>query len=298
MRVLCLSCGAESYLYLQTKDYNRRVTTEIFAYQRCPSCGLIFLHPVPKDLGSYYPDDYYSIPSTIEQVAPAAEFERYKIDIVKLFANSGRLLEIGPAYGTFLYLAKQAGFEAEAIEMDPDCCKFLEKVVGVRTMQTNDPSRVLLGDAKYNVIVMWHVIEHLPNLWNALTSIADSLLPGGILVVAAPNPNSFQFKLLGRHWPHIDAPRHLELIPLFVLSEQMKRRGLETLWTTTSDKGTLGWNVFGWQFFLINLFRTGNRYLARALRLAGKIIGKFFSPIERRDGLGSAYTVVFKKGQG
>ena len=115
-------------------------------------------------------------------------------------------------------------------------------------------------------------------------------------MIAAPNPNAFQFKILGRFWPHVDAPRHVELIPLPLLSAQMAYRLCETIWTTTTDKGAIGWNTFGWQYYLTNFGNSWNNIVfKRAMNLAGRIVSTLVSPIERMDALGSAYTAVFRK---
>jgi 2-polyprenyl-3-methyl-5-hydroxy-6-metoxy-1,4-benzoquinol methylase len=293
MRIFCPLCKKESPRLFGTQDYNRRVSRETFYYYRCQSCKLIFLWPIPENLDDYYTKQYYSIPVSLEQLEARSEGERYKIKIVQSFVSSGRLLEIGPAYGSFTLLAKQAGFEVEAIEMDATCCKFLEEVVGVKAINSNDPSEALKTLEKYDVITLWHVIEHLPDPWRVVKMIAEKLLPGGTLVIAAPNPDAFQFHVLGRFWPHVDAPRHLELIPLSLLGEQMQSLGLSSLWTTTADQGTLGWNTFGWEVFFANI--SNLRFINRRLRKIGRAIGKVMRPVERMCGRGSAYTAVFRK---
>ena len=293
MIVICPQCKQDARLYFRTKDFNRKITRDIFHYYRCPSCKLIFLSPIPQDLGKYYPNNYYLIPSTIDALAKTAENERYKIDIVKQFVIGGRLLEIGPAYGSFLYLAKQSGFDTEAIEMDANCCTFISEIVGVKVIQSNDPSEPLKSVENYNVIALWHVIEHLPDPWMNLEVISRKLQPGGILVIAAPNPEAFQFRVLGRFWPHVDAPRHLNLIPQSLLTNQMQSLGLKPVWSTTTDVGTLGWNIFGWIYFFSNF--TNLRYLKTGLTMIGRIVSIILKPIERLNGFGSAYTIVFHK---
>ena len=60
---------------------------------------------------------------------------------------------------------------------------------------------------------MFQIIEHLIDPWDTLQAAAESLLPGGVLVVATPNPGAFQFRFLRGRWTHVDAPRHTALIP-------------------------------------------------------------------------------------
>ncbi len=295
MIISCPLCKKDSRLYFRVGDLNRKITQDAFNYYRCSICGLIFISPVPKDLENYYPADYYAIPRSIEELEKIAKGERYKIDLVKQFASGGRLLEIGPAYGSFLYLAKQAGFAVEAIEMDPNCCRFIHETIGVRAMQSGDPSEALKETENYDVIALWHVIEHLPNAWKILEAISKKVKSGGILILAAPNPDAFQFRVLGRYWPHVDAPRHLSLIPMSLLSRQMESLGLRQILSTTADKGALGWNGFGWMVFFGNFSRSP--YATKILRMIGGIVGIILGPMDRKEGRGSAYTVIFRKEQ-
>jgi len=289
----CPRCKGASQLKFRVGDINHRITKNKFNYYICRQCDLLYLWPIPVDLSEYYSKQYYAIPNSIDQLETRAEEERYKIDIVRRFASSGRLLEIGSAFGSFLLLAKKAGFLVEAIEMDARCCTFLKDIVGIKAYNCHDPSIALKDAGNYNVITLWHVIEHMPDPWTTLDMIAKSLLPGGILVIATPNPNAFQFKILRRYWPHVDAPRHLELIPLPLLEAQLKPIGLERMWVTSTDKGALIWNAFGWEMFFGNI--TNLRFVKRRLRKIGRLISRLLSPLDRLPNRGSAYTAVFRK---
>ena len=117
-------------------------------------------------------------------------------------------------------------------------------------------------------------------------------------MVATPNPLAWQFVVLGRRWPHIDAPRHLYLIPSAWLRRELEALRLQCLLLTDTDPGGLGWNRFGWGQVAVNLlpFRTGRSVLTRGIAWA---IGHWASLVaarfERRDLRGSAYTAVFRK---
>jgi 2-polyprenyl-3-methyl-5-hydroxy-6-metoxy-1,4-benzoquinol methylase len=288
----CAYCGAEAQPSFRTRDYNRRVDVQEFQYLRCPRCELVFLHPQPDDFGHYYPADYYALPVSLEQLALWAEHERYKLDLVTCFVKGGTLLEIGPATGGFAYLAKQAGFKVRVIEMSLACCDFLSQVVGVDATNTSDELAALEASEPVDVIALWHVIEHLHNPFALIFSAARRLKPGGIIVIAAPNPAAWQFRLQGNRWPHVDAPRHAFLIPIVVLSGSLERAGLQPLLKTTRDTGSLGWNQFGWEYWIGNRFR-GPR-LQAGLRRIGRLVSKVMSPLERIEGLGAAYTVIYQ----
>jgi SAM-dependent methyltransferase len=276
-----------------TPDRNRRVSQKRFCYYRCGSCGTLALVPAPADLDRYYPVEYYAFPSDRRELLVAAEGERYKLEIVSRFAPLGRLVEIGPSVGGFAALAQEAGYDTSAIEMDSACCRFLRETVGIVVYETAAPASALAAHGPFDVVAMWHVIEHLPDPRGALAAAASSLRPGGVLVLAAPNPNAFQFRVFGSRWTHVDAPRHLFLIPSKALIGIARNLGLEVALLTTSDPGTLGWNRFGWRESLANF--TPSPYARRALRLVGSLAARAMGPFDRRDHSGSTYTLVLRR---
>lgn len=293
MKKICSYCNTESGLYFRSRDYNRKITSVVFDHYRCPKCGLIFISPIPQNLGDYYPDQYYYIPETVDFLEANSAPEQYKIEIIQRYVKQGRLLEIGPSMGCFTYLAKRSGFEAEAIEMDAKCSKFLNQVAGIPTVNSSDTCGALKTLKPFDVIAMWHVIEHLPNPWETLEAISERINAGGILILAAPNPDAFQFRILGRYWPHVDAPRHLMLIPTQLLIDKMATLGMTVELETTTDAGGRGWDIFGWEYFFSNL--SARPGINRILRRIGRRVARLVDPIERQEGKGSAYTMVFRK---
>jgi 2-polyprenyl-3-methyl-5-hydroxy-6-metoxy-1,4-benzoquinol methylase len=279
--------------FLRTRDYNRAVSTEQFEYERCGRCGMISLANVPQDLGPYYVSDYHMLPASQEAIEAGVAHDQYKIDLVRRFVPSGRLLEVGPSWGAFCLLAKRSGFSVEAIEMDPACCKFLESRIGVRAICRNDEAAALAEAAEPDVIAAWHVLEHMRDPWRFIDMAARRLTPGGVLVLALPNPHAFQFRVLGRFWAHVDAPRHVHLVPPAVLRARAEAAGLTQVLCTTTDHGSLGWNGFGWVFSLPHL--GASPFLKRALRVAGRKVTPIAALIEEREGAGAAYTAVFRK---
>ena len=289
----CPQCQQKAELHFRVGDVNRRISDELFDYYRCGSCGLLFLAPMPPDLGRYYQGDYYGLPGSVDELRRRSRPERYKIDLIKQHMRSGRLIEIGPATGGFCLLAKEAGFDVHAIEMDATCSKFLRDVVGVAVENSNEEVVALNRLASADVIALWHVIEHLRDPWAMIDAIAGKLRDGGIALIAAPNPHSWQFGLWKKRWTHVDAPRHVVLIPPEVLVRRMEARGLKLVTLTTADPGGIGWNRFGWAFGFANV--TSDKWLKRILRVMGNIVGAMTGVIEDKEGRGAAYTAIFRK---
>ena len=143
---------------------------------------------------------------------------------------------------------------------------------------------------------MWHSIEHLARPWDVIERAAENLEPGGVLAVATPNPRALQFKLLGARWAHLDAPRHLFLIPEETLARRAAELGLRASLTTTADPSGRHWNRFGWEYAVRrHPSRRPSTWATRALSL---LITQALRPIETLGLNGTAYTSVFVKSIG
>jgi 2-polyprenyl-3-methyl-5-hydroxy-6-metoxy-1,4-benzoquinol methylase len=291
--VACGICGAEAIAAVVAVDRNRRLSEERFAYYRCTSCRTLQLVPVPADLGRYYTAVYYAVPDSRDALVAAADAERYKLDLIRPLVPAGRLVEVGPAVGGFAALMQDSGYDTSAIEMDADCCRFLREVAGIPVQETDDPVWALSGGGPYDVIAMWHVIEHLPNPRQVLQAAAAALAPGGVIALAAPNPDAFQFRVFGRRWAHLDAPRHLFLVPLEKYADVCRGLGLEVVLATTRDEGTLHWNAFGWRETLAGFGR--GRYVRGGMRVIGSVLTRAADPIERRGRQGTTYTLIARR---
>ena len=290
-RTQCPQCGGNSHFRFEVGDLNRRLTAQRFRYDECDQCRLVFQRETPADLGAYYAGDYY-LDLSVEAVRRAARAERDKIAIVRRHAKAGRLLEIGASRGVFAWLAREAGFAVEVIEMDRRCCAFINDQLGISAVTSEDPAALLPARAPYDVIALWHVAEHLPDPWPLLDRAAANLAPGGILLVATPNPDSLQFRLLGAAWPHVDAPRHTCLIPAPALAARMRALGLTLVDTVTNDRSARSASRFGWGAWLSRPF--ANPLLRRGVYLLGCVLSVLPMPFERGT-RASAYTAVFRK---
>lgn len=292
MNLPCPFCAGQSREELIAEDRNRALSDERFPYRRCERCGTIFIAEIPADLARYYPKDAYAIPTGHErQLAVAAE--QWRVRLLLDFVAPGRLVEIGPGFGLFAQAAVDAGFEVSVIDMDANATELLSARPGIEAITSDRPAEVLASLPPSRAIVLWHTIEHLPDPGGLLTAAAANLEPGGVLALAAPNPRSLQFRLLGARWLHLDAPRHLRLVPAQALVDYAHRLGLHQLAMTSSDPTGLLCNRSGWQW-------AGRPPLARhtpsrVWTLFTGVLTRALRPIERRAHNGTTYTAVFEK---
>jgi SAM-dependent methyltransferase len=240
----------------------------------------VFISRIPDDISRFYPESF--IPSSLRFLETGLGSEQYKIELVKRFCSGGRLLEIGSSYGGFLYLAKNTGFKVASVEMDKRCCDFINEYIDVKVFNTDDPVKELEHMRFYDVVCLWQTLEHLPDPLGLLDAVYTSLRVGGILVLSTPNPDAMQAHLMGRRWPHVDAPRHLRLFPISLLSKKLQALGMVPELVTTRDAGSLRWNTYGWIHFTHS-------------KILGNILSLLFSPVEKIEGKGSCYTMVYRK---
>ncbi len=289
----CRQCGEMATLLFEARDIHRKVTDESFAYYRCGNCRLVFVWPVPANLARYYPPNYHPIPRSLEELLQGKQHEDFKLQAIGQGGRGRRLLEIGPSYGRFAALAKRAGFDVRAIEMDPDCCRFLENVVGIPVHLSADVRGTLAGLERFDVIALWHSLEHLPDPWSVLDALPAHLERGGSVAITTPNPQSSQFRLFGSHWVHLDAPRHLTLIPHTVLESRLAKYGMRRAHFSSRDQGALDCNLLGWfasSMTFLPQWMQRKPFTSVAWRLS-----RVFAKLDERDPYGSAYTIVFSK---
>ena len=291
---ICGQCGGGAARHLVARDQNRRVTDEVFTYYRCGSCGVVFVDPMPRDLGRFYPAGYHRIPASADELAPNEKHERFKLDAIGVTGGGRSLLEIGPSYGGFSRIAQRAGYRVTALEMDEACCRFLNEAIGIDARHTTDVAGDLKALGGFDVITLWHSIEHLPDPWSMLDALPAHLDDGGTLAIATPNPLALQFRVFGAHWVHLDAPRHVVFIPPAVLDARLARHGLRRTHFTTLDQGAQDCNLLSWQESPRLKFPEWMR--GPLFRRIGRTLLARLQRREMQDPNGSAYTAVYRKG--
>lgn len=259
-----------------------------FDYYRGPT-GHVFIGEIPDNLGDHYAGGYQTIPQSEAELAELARGDAYRLDAVKRLVPAGAFLEIGPWIGLVSYSALKAGYDVSVLERSPDCVALLGGV-GIDATRTDDPARTLAESGRrFDVIGLWHSIEHLPRPWEMIDVAAGALNPGGILVVAAPNPESAQMRVLGPRWVHLDAPRHIHFLTMGDVETIGARHGLEVVEKTTDDRLGKILDADGWRFEAKRKYPLHDYH--ETLRL-----WKWMSLWHRRGALdGAGYTLIMRR---
>jgi SAM-dependent methyltransferase len=160
----------------------------------------------------------------------------------------GRALEIGCGEGWMLAALKEAGWKVVGTERTITTAQFAAKQKGLQMVVAS--LEAFRPEPLFDLIVMHHVLEHLPNPMTILAQCSTLLRPGGTLLLAVPNLQSWQFTVSGKNWFHLDVPRHLTHFTPASISQALDRAGLtiEAIKYKSWDQ-----DPFGWMVSLLNL---------------------------------------------
>lgn len=196
---------------MKIKDYS--ISQEEFELIYDSNLELLKTQPIPKNLSKYYESDAYishtdSKKTLFDKVYQAVKNInlKTKIRIISKYKNQKiKLLDIGAGTGDFvLSCKKQMHWETTGIEPNEKARQLAEKKQIRLLKNYND-----LKEKSFDVITLWHVLEHIPDLENEIQKINSLLKEDGILIVAVPNYKSWDAQHYKQFWAAYDVPRHL-----------------------------------------------------------------------------------------
>lgn len=214
MSVKCPFCESENTrLHLKLKDYF--LSQEEFEIHECDECKLLFTTPRPDAtaIGKYYKsEDYLShnehkkglVPWIYNRVKKVNIRNKYKVCDVHAQAH---LLDFGCGVGDFLHYTQQKGCDVTGCDLSEDARKIASEKLG-KTIVT--PEEIFaLPHYTFDIITMWHVLEHIDDLQNQVEQLHRLLKDNGRLVIAVPNYKSYDAEYYKDKWAAYDVPRHL-----------------------------------------------------------------------------------------
>ncbi len=197
--------------FLNVKDYS--VSQENFELLYDENMDMLITNPQPSSdkLPSYYESvDYISHTDGNKSLFEKAyQFVKSialknKIKLINSQSSKGRILDIGAGVGDFLSIAKNDGWQTIGIEPS-DKAKNIAKKKGVSFVENLSE----LESNSFDVITMWHVLEHVPDLENQIKELKRLIKPFGTVIIAVPNFKSFDAHYYGNFWAAYDVPIHL-----------------------------------------------------------------------------------------
>ncbi|MUP45127.1 class I SAM-dependent methyltransferase [Gramella sp. BOM4] len=173
--------------------------------------GILKTDPVPENLSSYYESEAYishrdssrSVQDKVYQFVKSYMLDQKAKWISKEKAR-GKILDFGAGTGEFLKKMKSRGWEIEGVEPSETARDFARKKDLILKSHLDE-----ISNQKFDVISLWHVLEHIPDYELHLQKFYDLLVEDGILIIAVPNFNSYDAQFYKEFWAAWDVPRHL-----------------------------------------------------------------------------------------
>lgn len=196
--------------YQTVKDNS--VSKEVFELLHDEDLDMLITSPQPKgtELSKYYEsDDYISHTDSKRSIFEKAYHFiknialKNKLSLVNSLKKKGKLLDIGAGTGDFLLTAKNDGWNVIGVEPSEKARSIAAKK-GIELKPVAD-----FNDHSFDIITMWHVLEHVPDLQNQIKELKRLLKPNGAIIIAVPNFKSYDAKYYGEFWAAYDTPRHL-----------------------------------------------------------------------------------------
>lgn len=213
----CNLCGSRETQLVQVAHVQRFGRKTPFRLVRCRHCELVYVNPRPDKNGiqEYYTSDYQPRMRTLLCDGLANPVLRIGFNMIRRrrlppLVTPGKALDIGCASGLYLEWLRSHGWEVQGVEVDPEVAQDTRSRLGV-PVHTGGAEEVMVGlpSAEFDVVTMWHVIEHFHDPLKVLKDIHRVLKPGGLLMMEVPNYRCPLASVFKEHWVPLEIPRHL-----------------------------------------------------------------------------------------
>lgn len=250
----CLICGQNNLepKELCVKDY---LSNKEFRVEQCPHCRCMrTLVPTVEQKQNFYGENYYN--NSTGKFAPVLE-KIFRLNharnarYLRTSFPANRILEVGCGRGYLLRELKRLGASVHCLESADAADWILDnQEVQVTTLSDQQEQLWPFPGNFFQLIIFWHVLEHLPSPAANLQQAYNCLEPGGTLCVSVPNITSLQAKMNQPTWFHLDVPRHLIHFSQDGLVTLMEKQGFEIVRIAAGDRMQ---NLFGWLQSIANL---------------------------------------------
>lgn len=223
----CPITGRSADFYCQLENRNYFIE---------PSMDTIFLNPMPQvsEMADFADELYTS--GAYDKYVSAAKLKYHTADLrlkrlISLQKHSGRkLLDVGCSCGFFLERALHFGFSVKGLEFSKVAISKANPTVRDKIVAGDvNTLKSLEGNASYDVVTAFDIIEHTQNPIQFLKEVHEILKPGGMLVMSTPDSRHFLRYLMGKHWPMLQPMQHTVLFSRESMKELLTTQGFTNI---------------------------------------------------------------------
>src|SRR5439155_3337341 len=233
----CPACGSSIInLVFSVKDY--AVSGEFFSIWHCTDCSFRFTQDAPPSyvIGEYYKSEEYishtntskGLINRLYQIVRKKTLRQKRELVCKITGKKqGRLLDVGSGTGSFVKEMKEHGWQVIGLEPDDDAREIAKDQFNCQLKNADE--LFTLSPDSFEVITLWHVLEHMHDLHVHLLQLKTLLKQGGQLIIAVPNYTSLDASVYKEYWAAYDVLRHLyHFSPLSMMS-LVEKMGMDLL---------------------------------------------------------------------
>lgn len=235
----CIACNKNKF--------EKFTSSAGYDFLRCKNCELVQMAKIPtaKELNEIYSykgvtgvaksnvalDLFFKVPLFRKMMHMQGEMinllrsQGTIIEAVREGEPHKYLLDIGTGPGTFIKYVKTTGWQVFGTEMGDKLVTKLRKQFGKDSIYKGEVQDIKFGKNKFDIVTLWHVFEHMPNVNEVLAKIKTLLKEEGELIIEVPHANSLSFKLFKDNWTLLMSPQHLHIWSEKSLREILKKNG-------------------------------------------------------------------------
>ncbi|ARQ70548.1 class I SAM-dependent methyltransferase [Streptomyces marincola] len=319
----CPWCGSQRLeRRVRTRDWAQGKPGD-FTLDRCGACGHVFQNPRLNEAGlAFYYRDFYDglgAETTGRMFQGGGSVRRFRSSVAALTAHAAprTWLDVGTAYGHFPAAARGLLPETEFDGLDMgeavlDAERAGRVAHAFRGFLTELAPTELAG--RYDVVSMFHYLEHTQDPRRELAAARSALRPGGHLLIEVPDPESLFGRLLGGYWLPWFQPQHLHFVPWSNMRTELSRTGFTVLDVRRGHAHVPADLVAACWFLLTRvlpredtpwgerppgrvarLVRGGGVLAAAPALVAAYGMDRLFAPLARRTAWANAYRVIARR---
>jgi SAM-dependent methyltransferase len=269
---LCLICGSsDQYVLGQrgNREYvgaNSNIIPHVYTnIVKCCCCGFIFCNPAIKGL-DHLERNHYNNPDEYQSYIETNNFSIYQVGekLIRKFKPTGNLLDVGAGKGDFVFLSNKNGYKSKGIEPSPRFCDYSKQIYGVHLEQGYLGQKNYFQGEKFDVITLFHVLEHVYQPEQLLKNISGLLKDDGVVYIEIPNANAIIlkifdlfFRLFRKNWSCRLSPLHAPFHSMGYSKKSvnflLKNSGYKIIYIGTFSGKIRGYNTEGKLSFIFSL---------------------------------------------